>query len=722
MKDKQDQYLGVHTLPLVQKKDRKKRFRHPIFLYSPENEASGQTGVSFENLSQIVNIYEHRLEDFEFNSKRIIKHYVRNYGDETMGIFSLGQGITFRVYKGQKPMQLPLFAFFMNYTMLITPILMGVDMHDWVPFAPERWTSKAWVNRMDHYIKQSRPYGNMRQICDYVAWSKYLMNLFVAMAGDRIGLSISNLDFIEVAKRDEEAMRTITCTFDIPKGISPSKLEQLAKKRTTDLLNFISEQQDLPISTYTRNGLFNPGQFREFAVHIGHKPDLVGNTIPFTYATNNIMGTADPRAFVVDACGGRKAEVIKLNVSDAGALERALCMLLSNVSHVDLDYECDSQHFRKRYLDSVDTLQKLEGRVGTFDPKSDEYIIIDPDDADLVGQTIYLKTPITCTHPNRQKGTICIACYGMMMGQLNCDIHIGRIAAINSADDTEQVLLSAKHALDTNTNDVEFDEIFDQYFTAGDCQIAFNQDMIDASDEGDEEFDHLHFEFHPNAMTKKLDGESRSYDRAITEIVIYDDRDDTRTVIREKNGTPIYLSPEFVDNFYLPATKYNSGSDIVHIPFNELIDGGKVVCDVLFEYQYRNNELAGPILELEGILSKGSKINSFATYDECLDYLIPLFVKGGIHLPEFQTEMIISQMIVGEDDEPVDWTQSDPKYKFLSIEKAIQHNPSPLVSILYRESSAQLAGAYGTYEKSGTSAYDRFLWNPKRIQYGVHDK
>src|SRR5699024_8544017 len=130
----------------------------------------------------------------------------------------------------------------------------------------------------------------------------------------------------------------------------------------------------------------------------------------------------------------------------------------------------------------------------------DKYFIIDPNNVDLIGKLLYIKTPISCTHPRRKEGYICSACYGKMLANMNRDIHIGRIAGMNLADDMEQTLLSAKHALATDTNDIEFDKEFNTYFTTYSCQIFFNQEMIDSSAEGTDEFNHLYLEFNLNNM------------------------------------------------------------------------------------------------------------------------------------------------------------------------------------------------------------------------------
>lgn len=699
------EYLGVHVKALRRKKDRKKEFVHPIFLYTPNDYKNLE---DFDRLNQVVNVHKHTLADFEFNARRIIKHYKTYYGTAN-NLLTIGQSIRFRVAKDGEVFELPLFQFFSNYTMLIIPVCMGLDLKNWRPWVPQRWTNDGWMAQIDEYIRSVRTLGNNRKIGEMIEWAKYLCNLFCAETGERIGLSISNNDFLEVAKRSKEAYESLTCTFDIPDQCTPAELESINKKRTKRTLDIISAQTDLPISVYSRNGLFNPGQFREFGVHMGYKPDLMDHTIPMTSATNIIMGLRDPVAFMVDAYGGRKAEVLKLLVSDAGAFERELCMLMSGIRYVDNNWECDSNHFRVRDINSFDMLQKLEGRVAKLDLDKDEYVIVDPLDESLLGKRLYLKTPITCTHPRRSEGYICSACYGKLMASLNCDVHIGRLAALNLADEIEQKLLSAKHALNTDTDDVVFNGDFYTYFSFGACQIWLNDAMLKESVEDPEAFSQLYLEFRLNTMTKLQDGEGRQFDRAVHEIVVYNKATDTRTVITEENNSLIYLSPEFVVNNFIPAAQHRDADEPILVPFTDLIDTGRTMSDIQFEYQYHNNGISKPLEELQNILENSQKINSFHTYDECLNTLLPLFSAAGIHLPEFQQELLVSQLVRQPNGDPVDWTLENPEYQFFTIDKAIQSCPSALTSILYHETSRQLGGAYGTFKKTGTSQYDWFL-------------
>ena len=704
-----DEYRGVHLEKHRTEKERKKHWKHKIFLFRPDMGGKETVDMINNRLNQIVAVYDHSIEDFEFNAKAIINHFHKYYGD--LAIYTLGQSVRFKVHPDQKyPFTLPLYKFFVNYTMLILPIVAGMDMTNWRPWTPEHFTSSGWCNQMDVYIRNTRSHANMRRICECLEWSKHLMNLWAHENGNRFALSIGNDEFIKIMKRSKDAYESITCTFDIPDGISPTELEELTAKRTEDLLKFIGEQQDLSMSVYARNGLFNPAQFREYAVHMTHKPGLDGSTIPYTYPTNIIMGINDPRAHMVDGRGGRKAEITKLNVSDAGMLERSLMMLMAPVRFVDMDYECNSRHFRKRYISGNKDLKKLNGRVFTKNPASDDFWILDPDTmTNLVGKTIYLKTPITCTHPRRSEGYICSACYGKLMANLNRDIHIGRIAAAESADEMEQKLLSAKHALKTNTDRIKFDDEFYRFFELGNGQIMLGPDIIELSQTDGSDFYHYYLEFYPATMGKHQDGESRHLDRSFNEIVIWNDRDNSRITIAEKNGAKLYLSPEFNDAHFLPAFQYKDVKDVIRIPFSDICDTGEVMTSTLFEFSYKNNELTSPLLTLERMMFNMETINSFSSYDECLNAIIPLFVKGGIHVPDYQIEMLVSQLVHSTDGSTVDWNDPHPDYMFMSISKSIAMNKSALTSVLYRDATQQIGGNNGTYSKSGTSSYDYFI-------------
>lgn len=102
----------------------------------------------------------------------------------------------------------------------------------------------------------------------------------------------------------------------------------------------------------------------------------------------------------------------------------------------------------------------------------------------------------------------------------------------------------------------------------------------------------------PIQWGKHQDGESRNFDRSFNEIIIYNAKDDTRITIAEENGATLYLSPEFNDNNFLPKLHYTDTKDVIRIPFTDLVSHGELLTGVLFEFTYKNNELASPLLTL----------------------------------------------------------------------------------------------------------------------------
>ena len=697
------------------KKKKKKGPHHDIFLMDPEMIMRHVDHLDKVFVfDQTVNVYEHTVDDFERNAFKIIDHFKRNLGRDHGRVMAIGQYIKFRVMKGGPTFQLNIFKFFHNYLLLEPQILAGLDLSHWAPWIPPQFSNSAWCNALDDIIYYCRPYYTAERMGEIIENIKYAINMMAVDVGDILGLSISNNEIIECMKRSDKARKTIQCE-GIDDDLEPNQLEKIMSKRNKDLLKFMGEQKDLSIGTLASNGLFNPMQSREFFVHIGYKPTLSGATLPYTENTNALMGWRGVLAHMSNAIGGRKAETLKLKVSDAGDFERSLSALLAGVKYVDLNYECDSKHFRKRYIDSQEVLIHLEGRVCTLDPKSDVYMIIDPYDVtqNLIGKTIYLKTPITCTHPRRNEGYICSACYGKLLASINQNCNIGLLTALNCSDELEQKLLSAKHSLYTNTSEVSFSDNFSDYFENGYCNIRFNSTFTDAVLSEPDAYSDMYFEFNLGTIMKKKDGENRNFDRCVKEIVIVNTKTEERDVVFEQSSLPIFFSPAFNEEYFLPAMRRATG-DIVNASISEIINDGCTNLQgensfLLFEYQFKNHEIADSLMELKDILYNGTKIDQYNSFNECMDYLLPLFNKGGIHIPEVHIELVVGALIKTEDIAPVDWTEDDPSYKFYSVTKSILCGPSLVQSLLYRECQKQLAGKYGTYGKTGTSNSDIFL-------------
>ena len=134
---------------------------------------------------------------------------------------------------------------------------------------------------------------------------------------------------------------------------------------------------------------------------------------------------------------------------------------------------------------------------------------------------------------------------------------------------------------------------------------------------------------------------------------------------------------------------------------------------LLFEYQFKNYELADSIDRIRSIITKGNGgIDLYKSYNECLDDLIPLFKKGGIKIPEIHIELLISNLVAQKTENgytSVDWNDPNPTYKFISVDTAIKNSGSIIESITYSEQKKLLAGKYNAYEMRKTSDKDVYL-------------
>lgn len=389
---------------------------------------------------------------------------------------------------------------------------------------------------------------------------------------------------------------------------------------------------------------------------------------------------------------------------------------------MDVEYEnCGSTHLLKRKIETMNDLKKIEGRIYTLDKKGDDFYIATKKKTELLGKTIYLKTSITCCHPD--PNSICKACHGFATANMNYGIHIGIVCAFILAEATQQALLSAKHLLATNSEAILVDdeEAFKTYFTFDGNKIKFLPDIISLEmDENsdswwshinsDEFLNHNYIEFNTKTMTKKKDGENNGHDRSIPEIVVWDEHSKTYSIIREKTGQRIFLTAQMSELYIEKMDEVMSG-DIVRISIRDILTSfdssytneSGLDMQPLFELAYLNKELSKPVDELKKLIGTQSVVETYTDYSEYVERLDKLFMSGGVNAPLNYIEFIARELIRDNKMQRVDWRQKDPKFKFNSLERVILNGNEALTSIVYSNSSKQLNGDYGLFTKTDPS-------------------
>lgn len=721
--DKVSKQYGQFIRPkYMTDKEMREEFKHSIHLFTKDSKME-----KMNRLIQINNLYKHSHIDRHFNMLNMIETLKSGLTESSISYYILSQNIRFRLEKGGKVFILPFIKFIFNYNYFVSMYLLGIqptEDHIWNP--PLFTNGAIMTDIFDRLIRDaSAAKCNHAEICDQLGELKYYFNLICYKCGDRLGLSMSNNELLELARRNPEIDEMFRCNFKYPKDAQPDEIEQIRRDKTAMMLKIMSKEADLSISNYARNGLINAGQLTEYAIQQGFKPGLRGETLPLLNMTNIIMGINDIDAYVIDAIGGRKAEIEKDVIQEVISLERAALMSTSRIRTVDNNpkHFCHSRNYRIRYIDSMKTLEGLDGRVVSLtDPnKTDnpEFIIIDADAGDkynLIGKTIYMKTPLTCAHPLRSKGVICAACYGVKLARMNSTIHIGRLSAFHGTHRFAQNQMSAKHMLTTHTVRIQASDNFDKYFQFGNTTISFNpyiKDMIDRHEwhNIDDEISNYYLVFDPAHVDKTISGSGTFFNSRISDIGIIDSRKmdinnidmDRVEKVTFSSTLMLFLDPEIEVIF----EDYKRTNEVVIIPFVDLRG-----IDFLFSYLYLNNEMASPIREIRRMIVTGNGVKSAENnFNKFLDMLIPLYHKGNVYLPEIHIEMLTSGMIIPPDGKSsINWEDEEAEYELTTIYDSNLKSPSVVTSLQFSKVSAQvMKGINKTYEKDAVSDYDYFL-------------
>lgn len=559
----------------------------------------------------------------------------------------------------------------------------------------------------DNKIKLGNKFLN-NNICDglwafsYIeAFSYYLAN------------TINNEDNIALMKASPEFYNLLHCSLQ---GVPFDKVKDIGMEYTNKAINIIKDSKKYLgyehglASSFKASEAVNPRQFKEAELNIGTKPNGTGGIYPYIIDKNFMNGGVnDPLSYFIESSSARTAQILsKMNVGDSGDFARILGLNNTDtILNPDQSHECLSKNFIKFEIKSKKHLSMIKNRYYRFNPKGMEYLTDDKDNS-LIGKTIYLRSPMTCSCMSSGKG-ICKRCYGDLY-YTNCDINVGKIAAEILSSQLTQTLLSAKHLLETQIQTIKWNPEFDDFFDIDINCIKF-------------------------ADLDELD--LRKYSLIIDpdNVFLVNDEEDTVTFEDEENGEFIFdddtgIYNEYITYFYIKTpdgNKIKFGSedqDSLYISreLNDLIrrkatpDGGMVNIplsafkdNVLFYIKIINNEISKTMYDIINVLDKGS-ITEYMTKDQALQSIVDLIIDGRLNIDSVHLEVLLANQIVAVDDvlKKPNWNIPDAQYRLLTLNHALLYNPSVVVSLLYKDLHSVLYNPL-TFKKNSPSFFDLFF-------------
>ena len=383
----------------------------------------------------------------------------------------------------------------------------------------------------------------------------------------------------------------------------------------------------------------------------------------------------------------------------AGYFGKITLMLARTLSMSTEVSDCGSKVLVCYDISNKTILKKLSGKYYKLDQNDDleDFKLLDPKrDTHLIGKKIYVRSAATCALKNH----VCAKCIGET-SVTNSDIADG-LAGFESEEITKVVnqnILSAKHLLNTNSEKIEFNSDFYKFFTIIGGEINPNVDenpvipniedyaiYIDPDDISKVE------EFDEDSLFNTVISNGRFYIRNIL------DSEEPDIVIQAENEKEIYISED-------ASAMLKSGNNLIR--FSDLTDDFK-----LFEVVIMNNELTKPLYDIMNLINRQNKDDIDDDIDSICNKFLALIIEAKIDAGVIATELIINRLIRSANNifERPDFSKETVEpYQILTVAKALEKNPSPMIGLSFQNLKRQLLSNELFEERNAASYMDAYF-------------
>lgn len=567
------------------------------------------------------------------------------------------------VFTDNEEAYLSLPDYFINIILWKGVLKVGNKLESKYIYFDENITSKGIKSYIDTHIviPYTRIINNkeLNNIIDDMIYPIVNINDFSFYLANTINLE----DDIKLMNENPEVYDLLHMDFT---GISLEDIKTYEMEKVYKLINIIKNTEGHCLLDFFKSGEgINPKQYKEYALNIGIKPDGEGGVYPIVINNSFIRGgLSDMSSMFVEARAGRTAQILsKENVGDSGYFARLLGLNNSDtLLHEDPNYVCDSKNFEEIIIENPIMLSMLNLRYYRLHPNGMEYMMTKKD-SHLIGQKIYLRSPMTCASKSRGDG-ICYRCYGDL-AYTNCNINIGKLAAELLSSILTQMLLSAKHLLDSLVEKIEWSKGYDKFFTL-DMNIIYLQDGL--------ELNGYKLIINPDLIDSESEYDDFEYNQFVNEFDVVNKQGKVYKIM-SKDGDNMYITPEL--NARIQKLKLTIDDKIV-LSLNSLVEMP------LFVIQISNNELSKTLESIKRIINNNAVTSKFDR-NSILQAMLSTMIEGGITINAVHAETIISNQLRHVDDilrEP-DWSIPGTPYSLITLNHALKSHPSLIVTLSY---------------------------------------
>lgn len=513
--------------------------------------------------------------------------------------------------------------------------------------------------------------------------------------------TINNEDTIKLMNANNDFYNCIHADFT---GVPLESVKDVGTKITDRAIDHIMNSDHCLGDPFRAREGINRKQFREYMVVVGPVVDGEGGIYPTSINSSFANeGVREIGYYYQESSKGRTSQIInKDNVGSSGAFARQLSLNnRETILNLNEDHDCRTKNLIQMKIKNATYLKLFKNRYFRFTPNGVEYkISSNPlrDNKDLIGKTIYLRSPMTC-ESNVFGGGICRKCYGDLY-YTNKDVNIGQLASELLSSKLTQMLLSAKHLLEPRVIKPVFTGNFYDYLELAHNIVKVKEDI---------DIENTFIVIDRDSVKTEDDNDNFEYNFYCSGFVIQTP-DGNRTYVKLQSDDNLYFTSDMT--LMINDSHLNDDDEYI-IPLSEIKEYN------LFIINMNNNELSKTLKEIKSTLDKEESIKGL-TKEQFLEKLLDTSIEGGIEIDSVHMEVLISNQIrkfvVEKEDilETPDWGIPNEKYTLITLNKALTNNPSITVSLEYQYINKALVDPL-SYKKTKPSSVDLIFQEQPQI-------
>ena len=605
--------------------------------------------------------------------------------------------------------QLSIFDLYFNIIMWYLPIQCNQKINGEALFFPKNMTKKYIKKYFDKYIVK------MRATVDSVLLNNILDDTLHKMNDvDEFSFYLCNTinlkDTIDLMNKSKEFNNLMHTSLE---GYNIKDVKDIGMNKASRSIEIIKDSEKLldgyehclKNSFDTGEGI-NPRQYKEFAIHIGSKPNGNGGVHPFIIDKSYLMGGLQSvAAEYIDSSSSRVAQIqTKNNTGTSGALTRILA--INNIDsklNSDLNYFCNTKNLIKITINTQKELDMLIDRYYKLDMDSEDRIITGKkSDSFLIGKTIYLYSPMTCASSAHGHG-ICRRCYGLL-AYTNKNINIGKNATNELCGKLTQKQLSAKHLLETKIISYVWNKEFNTYFYLNVNNISLRKDNINYQN-----YSLIIDKDSIYSMNDTYDGERVTSDCYVTEFGMMDNKTGNTDIIKEKDSIEMFFGDRIQEYINSNNAEINDNNQYI-IPLKRIFNISDETME-LFSIPIANNDINKDLKEIEKLINKTDSIKNIDyDKDKMLEKFIQTIDRAKLDIGSVHLEVILMNQIrsIRTSLRKPNWEVPDEEYQILTLDRALKDNPNIIVSLIYQDLGSMLTYPL-SYKKTDPSKMDVFF-------------